>query len=100
MKLNYTIGERKSSSLGKTLLTLTAGIAIGYGTHAFTNTNEGYTINDGYITKENHQPRKITTENGIIQVGSLKEQVNDLLYQNPAVIKQTVEELYAQYAKE
>ena len=90
----------QKSGIGKVLAATIIGTTAGYFGNEFHKPRDGFTINDGIIQKQGYQPRTITTEEGVIQVGSTKERINDLLYENPHVIKRTVEELYATYANE
>jgi len=100
MRPNYTIREREKGNFGKTMLAIAVGGGLGYGVNEYIIPKSGFIIEDGYIRSENMQPREITTEHGIIQVGTTKERVNDLLYENPTIIKKTVEELFTLYTQE
>ena len=101
MNATYTFKQNNPrTSFLKLTATLAIGIGIGYTTKQMQNTNEGYTVKNGMLERQEMPSRELTTENGVIQVGTTKERVNDLLYENPAVIKKTVEELYGAYMNE
>ena len=101
MKPTYNFKPQSNgTNFGKFTLTLAAGITLGYGVRHITDFNEGYKVRDGMIEYKGEVSRPISNKNGVIQVGTTKERVNDLLYENPAVIKKTVEELYSTYMSE
>jgi hypothetical protein len=81
----------------KTLAMLTVGFIGGYVTKDYQkNTAEYFNIQANKISYQNTMHRPISVQRNAIVVGTLKERLEDLLYENPYLIKRTVEEIYGE----
>jgi hypothetical protein len=81
----------------KTLALIGIGFTAGYLTKDYQkNTAEYFDIRADNISYQGHMQRPIQIQRNAIVVGTLKQRLEDLLYENPYLIKQTVEELYGE----
>jgi hypothetical protein len=76
---------------------LAIGFTSGYLAKSYQKTQaDNFTIQADKISYNGQLTRPITIQKNAIQVGTLKDRLEDLLYENPYLIKQTIEQLYGE----